>query len=87
MPDIVTLHEKHGDRVFAYEEGWELKVVTMRLKDGWYENWNDGCPDNQWKDRAEAIVVAGDHEDAEQFIYDREDFEYESFSIDTLQTL
>ncbi len=84
---IVTLHTKHGDRVFAHQDGWELKIVQERLGEGWFIDWDDGDPKNQWEERAKQIVETQDVAAAETFMYERQDHEYESYSVEELERL
>ena len=88
---VILAHEKHGDVIYADSRGINfaaLKILRRRVDEGyWYDNWDDGNPFHQWKDRAEAIirVALEDEEEAARrawtFLNNRADHEYEGFEI------
>jgi len=88
---VILAFEKQGTFTYADSRGVNfaaLKILRRRVDEGyWYDNWDDGNPFHQWKDRAEAIIEAAleDEEEAARramtFLDNRSDHEYEGFEI------
>lgn len=72
------LVEDKWDTWICEGEKAALDLVTQRLEQVfWYENWDEGDPKTQYKDRAEEIVKAQDEDKAWKFLQERDEFEYE----------
>jgi hypothetical protein len=76
--NVIVAHEKHG--TFTYSSPFVL--LKRRFDEGyWYDNWDEGDPTTQWKDRAREIVEMPDGHDRDKaawaFLRERSDHEYE----------
>lgn len=75
---MIVAYGKHGTDL--YESA--LKLLEERITEGyWYDNWNDGNPMHQWKDRADDALKRQDENIAYRFLTARQEFEYEGFEI------
>lgn len=81
MPEPQIQYEDKWDSGVVTGETLEeaaLKLFEQRYADGfWYDNWDDGDPNHQYADRADAIHAAQNGEVAWQFLRERSDHEYE----------
>lgn len=87
--EVILVKDKWDTYTIANERGVEwaaLDLVKQRLDDDfWYDNWDDGNPDHQWKDRAQEIVDSEDASGALYFLREREGFEYEYIKVQTVK--
>lgn len=85
MTNYLHVSDKWDTYAIDNEKGVEyaaLDLLVERLaQDFWYDNWDDGNPNHQWKDRAQAIVDAQDADAALDFLLERSDHEYEYVEV------
>lgn len=81
--DVFILSEKQGERIVNADdpEKAALFILNKRFDEGWYDNWDDGDPNNQWEDNAKTIINSGDGKSALRFLRERNDHEYEGIEF------